>query len=285
MYMKGFNNLGNTCYLNSGLQMLIQNSDLCNIILAFRDKSDVLSNFAKFIDDYHNNSNDNPLSPKYIKKLVARRNEIFAGYGQQDSSEFIVFLLELLNKEINTYCGNKNIIDKIFEIEITTSTKCKVLNCLNVSNNIEKSTILMLNLNKDCKNLDDCYNFAKQKVKFEGDEKYYCEKCEKKRIASQRKDISRWPKNLIVWLRRYEQQGTRLSKHAQEIQIPILWRGEYHLKGIVLHSGSLFGGHYVYAGKVNEKWYLFNDSSVSELNKSSLVNIINNGYLYYFSKS
>ena len=48
-------------FLNSGLQMLIQNSDLCNIILAFRDKSDVLSNFAKFIDDYHNNSNDNPI--------------------------------------------------------------------------------------------------------------------------------------------------------------------------------------------------------------------------------
>lgn len=282
--MKGFTNLGNTCYLNAGLQMLIQNRDLCNIILAFKDKSDILSNFSDFINSYYDKSNDKSISPKYIKKLIGKRNEIFSGYGQQDSSEFIVFLLDLINSEVNKFCGNKNIIEKIFEIEITTSTKCKVLSCLNVSNNLERSTILMLNLNNTCKNLDDCYNFTKQKVKFEGEEKYFCEKCNKKRIASQRKDITRWPKNLIIWLRRYEQNGNKLSKHSQEIQIPIVWKGDYHLKGIVLHSGSLFGGHYVYAGKIDNIWYLFNDSSVSELHKSALINIINNGYIYYYSK-
>ena len=71
----------------------------------------------------------------------------------------------------------------------------RVLTCKNV----EKSTILMLNVNADCQNIDDCYRISKKKVKFEGDEKYYCEKCQKKRIASQRKEITQWPKNLIVW--------------------------------------------------------------------------------------
>ncbi len=282
--MKGFNNLGNTCYLNSGLQMLVQNLDLCNIIRAFKDKSPILGQLADFINEYHNDSN-NSISPKLIKKIASNRNSIFMGYQQQDSSEFIVFLLDFINNEINKVCNTKNLVDKIFEIEITTATKCKVLSCLTISKNIEKSTMLMLNVNSECSTLDDCYNFSKQRVKLEGDEKYYCEKCEKKRIASQRKEITKWPKNLIVWLRRYQHIGRRLSKYTQPIQVPVQWRNNYKLKGVVFHSGSLYGGHYVYAGLQDGKWYLFNDSSVSELEHSALVNIVNNGYIYYYDRS
>ena len=281
--MKGFNNLGNTCYLNSGLQMLIQNIDLCNVINAFRGRSKILEELAKFIDRYYDSSSD-PISPDYVKKVAGKRNSIFMGFQQQDSSEFIVFLLDFINNEINKILPKKNLVDKLFEIETTTSTKCKVLSCLNISKNVEKSTILMLNVNAECQNIDDCYRISKKKVKFEGDEKYYCEKCQKKRIASQRKEITQWPKNLIVWLRRYEQNGNRLSKYSQEIAIPIEWRQGYKLKGVVLHSGNLYGGHYVYAGLNGDKWYLFDDSSVSELNNNALARIINNGYIYYFTK-
>ena len=50
---------------------------------------------------------------------------------------------------------------------------------------------------------------------------------------------------------------------------------------MVFHSGNLYGGHYVYAGNVNDKWYLFDDSSISELNNNALARIVNNGYIYY----
>lgn len=282
--MKGLNNLGNTCYLNSGLQMLMQNEDLCNMIRAFKDKSEILNKLSNFINEYHDGK-QNSLSPTIVKELASDRNSIFTGFQQQDSSEFIVFLLDFINTEVNKVCSAKNLIDKIFELEITTSTKCKVLSCLTKSNNIEKSTILMLNVNSNCSTLDDCYNFSKQRVKLEGDEKYYCEKCEKKRIASQRKDITKWPKNLIVWIRRYQQIGNRLSKYTQQIQVPVEWRNNYKLRGVVFHSGSLYGGHYVYAGLNDNEWYLFNDSSVSKLDNNALVNIVNNGYIYYYDKS
>ena len=281
--MKGFNNLGNTCYLNAGLQMLIQNKDLCNVIISLSDKNPVLKKLSEFINSYYDGT-DGAISPGYVKELVSKRNSTFMGFQQQDSSEFIVFFLDLLNTEVNKIIPNKNIVDKLFEINEKTTTKCKVLSCLTTSDCIEKSTILMLNINNDSETLDDCLKFSKQRIKLEGDDKYFCEKCQKKRIASQRKEISIWPKNLIVWLRRYEQRGNRLSKHSQEIKVPIVWKNNYQLKGVVFHSGNLFGGHYVYAGCVNNKWYLFDDSSVSPLEHNALARIVNNGYVYYYTK-
>ena len=284
--MKGFDNIGNTCYLNAGLQLLIQNKDLCNIVLSFRDKSNILKIVAKLIEEYYNDKNCS-INPIEIKKLVTSRNRIFNGFQQQDSSEFIIFFLDLLNSEINKIIPNKNLFDKIYELQITTSTKCKVLECLTVSTNNELSTMLMLEVNSECNTLDDCYRISKQKIKLEGDDKYYCEKCKKKRIASQKKEITKWPKNLIIFLRRFNQTGSRMSKFSQEIKVPIEWRHDYKLKGVVYHSGSLHGGHYVYAGLdnlQNGKWRLFNDSSVSELSNNALANIVNNGYIYYFTK-
>ena len=284
--MKGFDNIGNTCYLNAGLQLLIQNRDLCNIVLSFKDKSNILKIVAKLIEEYYNDKNCS-INPIEIKKLVTNRNKIFNGFQQQDSSEFIIFFLDLLNSEINKIIPNKNLLDKIYEIQITTSTKCKVLECLTVSTNNELSTMLMLEVNSECNTLDDCYRISKQKIKLEGDDKYYCEKCKKKRIASQKKEITKWPKNLIIFLRRFNQTGSRMSKFSQEIKVPIEWRHDYKLKGVVYHSGSLHGGHYVYAGLdniKNGKWRLFNDSSVSELSNNALANIVNNGYIYYFTK-
>lgn len=284
--MKGFDNIGNTCYLNAGLQLLIQNRDLCNIVLSFRDKSNILKIVSKLIEEYYNDKNCS-INPIEIKKLVTSRNRIFNGFQQQDSSEFIIFFLDLLNSEINKIIPNKNLLDKIYELQITTSTKCKVLECLTVSTNNELSTMLMLEVNSECNTLDDCYRISKQKIKLEGDDKYYCEKCKKKRIASQKKEITKWPKNLIIFLRRFNQTGSRMSKFSQEIKVPIEWRHDYKLKGVVYHSGSLHGGHYVYAGLdiiQNGKWRLFNDSSVSELSNNALANIVNNGYIYYFTK-
>jgi ubiquitin C-terminal hydrolase len=64
--MKGLENIGNTCYLNSGLQMLLQNKDLCNLINKYSSKSDILNKINKFIIDYYDDTNK-ILTPIEIK--------------------------------------------------------------------------------------------------------------------------------------------------------------------------------------------------------------------------
>lgn len=70
--MKGFINIGNTCYLNSGLQMLIQNKELCNLIIKYSSSSHILQIISKFIMEYYL-PDSCPISPIEIKKIVEEK--------------------------------------------------------------------------------------------------------------------------------------------------------------------------------------------------------------------
>jgi len=267
---KGLNNIGNTCYLNAGLQLIIHNKDLCNMIVTNTNNKDL----STFIKDYHSN-NTNSLSPINIKKLIETKNNIFKGFNQQDSSEFIIYFLDLINEELN------NNID--YEHVIKVSIKCKLKSCLNISSHNEKNNIMFLDIKNEYTELNDCYRDYKARIKLENDNLYYCEKCKENRIASKRTEIIYWPKHLIIVLKRFNQTGTKVLKNNNEINVPLIWRN-YKLKGIVFHSGSLFGGHYVYIGNYNNQWLLFDDNHISQPNNQSFEKFKNYGYIYYFEK-
>jgi ubiquitin C-terminal hydrolase len=276
-YFKGFFNLGNTCYLNSGLQMLIQNKDLCNLIISHSSDNDILKNISVFINDYYY-SNNTTLSPHYIKELVESKNSIFCGNGQNDAGEFVICLLDIISSELL----KNNTENILYEIQNKHTVKCKLLKCLNVTTTIEKINLLFLDINKECKSLDDCYFNYKLRVKFENDNLYYCDKCQDKRIASKRLEIISFPKHLIIYLKRFEQSGSRLNKNNQELDIPLEWKHNYKLQGIIFHSGSRHGGHYIYIGKHFNKWFMFNDNSISEVHPSRLDFYKKYGYVLYY---
>ena len=88
--MKGFLNLGNTCYLNSGLQMLMNIPEFCNLILNHKDLSNEFSKLSEFIILYHSDNNGS-MKPKFIKKIVGKSNRIFTGFSQEDLRIFSLF--------------------------------------------------------------------------------------------------------------------------------------------------------------------------------------------------
>lgn len=283
--MKGFQNIGNTCYLNSGLQMLVQNKELCKLILKYSDQSELLNIIGNFIKDYYSESSS-ILVPSEIKKIVQEKQDLFSGFNQQDSTEFIIYLLDTIDEEIKKVDKSSKGIQHIFGIEFNSRIKCKFRECLKLYNKQEFNNFLLLDINDECTSLEDAYHKFKSGDKLEHDEKYFCENCQTKRIASKRFTIESWPDSLYIWLKRFTQKGRQVFKNSQELDIPLVWRRSNHLHGAVIHYGSLSGGHYVYVGKQNDKWYLFNDSSVSEItSESELKNLISKAYWLYYKKN
>ena len=74
--------------------------------------------------------------------------------------------------------------------------------------------------------------------------------------------------------------SSEITKLSSSIQ-----KKTYYLRGFIYHMGSTHGGHYVYYGNKNGKWYLYNDSSISEISDDQIEKLVKMGYVYlYVSK-
>ena len=193
---------------------------------------------------------------------------------------------------------NNSIVTNIFTGMFSSEVTCKKCNNKNI--NFETFNILELPLtdkdNKIVNNLEDC---IKNFVQNEEVEDYRCDICKETHGAFKKMSIFRLPPKLIIQLKRFSKgRNSRFGggKIDNLIHFPLTnldlsiaqnnikpLTNKYNLYATVNHSGGLNGGHYVANCKnlLDNKWYHFNDSSISYIDDEKEV-IDDSAYILFY---
>ena len=182
----GLNNLGNTCYMNTGLQCLSNCELLTKYFLEdyykeFVNKENPIGSQGKIVEKYSQlihhlwYGNNDCVSPIQFKVAFGKNYNAFADFRQQDSQEFISYLLDALHEDLNKVknkpyvqakdlspgmpeedqfkmqkdlylCRNQSFIVDLINGFYKSTVYCPDENCKNISKSFEPFNMITLSL-------------------------------------------------------------------------------------------------------------------------------------------
>lgn len=211
---------------------------------------------------------------------------------------------ELLTKQLINFIKSKShSIQNILSILIHPYSNFSFHNLNKFSTLITNPTIINKKLNITHKTLLDLVDSFTLDEKIENLSS--CNNCGKIKYTYQRKDIHKFPKVLIIHIKRFKNGDEKNSEkiiYPEEIDLSKYNNkgddGKYVLNSAVFHQGTLNSGHYtsIYKYSPTQQWIYCNDSKLKILNgkttKIKGFNSINDmvpssigdGYILFYRK-
>jgi len=240
----GLANMGNTCYLNAALSVLIQTDWLKRKM----DKGEG-SPFIELVTDINtflqtNSTHASLMLPETVK--WARR---MFGSGPQCTIDVFTKIVNIPDPE--------TLKDDCELVSISTH-KVTCTSCGNVSTAVEKPTIIIA--------------FEKKTERFEG---YDCDICCKLTSANKTQVVTPTKNQNIVVVAIPRTNAHELHDYAKLIT----FKG-FVLRGFTI----CVGGHHVAAVNVSNEWYIVNDESVKNIDGSEIKNQLPKAHVMVFER-
>lgn len=268
--MAGLKNLGNTCFMNSTIQCLSGTGPLARYFLDGSYKRHLcrenpLSSKGRIADSYSQLiksmwlSQEGVINPSQFKNVVGDILPSFAGNQQQDSQEFLAFILDSLHEDLNlARQGNPrfpndpesdsdgipdnvlmkrewekyrkrnwSIIVDMFQGSLKSYLACQT--CGKSSTTFNPFMYLTLPIPPKNRRgtdggavfIEECLAKFLEHETLDGDNSWHCPRCKVPRKSTKYLSIAKLPTVLIIHLKRFSFQGPFRNKLETYVEFPV----------------------------------------------------------------
>ncbi|KAL4265009.1 Ubiquitin carboxyl-terminal hydrolase [Pleurotus pulmonarius] len=297
---KGLHNSGNSCFLNSALQILLHTAPLLQVTLSHsknecRVKEDFCMSCAFRTVVAKSHGGKNAFMPSEIGTNLKHIAKHMRKGRQEDSHEFLRYAIDAFQKTCLAGLPTKpdhetaetTWVHKIFGGRLRSRVTCG--SCQHNSDTFDSILDLSLDIH-NTSSLKDALRKFGAIDHLKGADKYKCEKCKKPVNAQKQFTIDEAPRVLTVHLKRFSPLGRKIGNHVaydervslQQVMSEGKYGPSYSLYGVICHAGGgpNSGHYYAFVKSKEGRWFEMNDESVS-MARGTPLNIKNAYMLFY----